>query len=223
MKGKNDYFNLTTSNVFYIDVLSNISCTKQNNYFHVNSSESIENNLGISIFDQNECSEDFDNKTTIKNEPDQNKGFEHTFSESPTKKIKLKKKKQKRDDHHISDDKIIHESIETDSINGFNKKNRSKTISNRLSMKKSKLLKVYLTEDEQKSERQKRMNEEKYLNAPFKCELCVIPFRREFTLENHMEKHREVSKDLEHYRQSMVSICFCIRKLSKFVSYRLVR
>lgn len=52
---------------------------------------------------------------------------------------------------------------------------------------------VHLTEDEQRLERQQRMLDEKYINAQFKCEMCVIAFRHEFTLKNHMEKHCEVS------------------------------
>ncbi|XP_077302757.1 uncharacterized protein LOC143923114 [Arctopsyche grandis] len=50
---------------------------------------------------------------------------------------------------------------------------------------------VHLTEDEQRLERQQRMLDEKYISAQFKCEMCVIAFRHEFTLKNHMEKHCE--------------------------------
>lgn len=177
---------MTTTNVFYIDSLSNISCTDQNNYFYINSSDSLENNTENSFFNQNEYLE---SSPSIKNELDCNEFDSNTISENSAKKIKLKKKKHKKkslDDFHIYKNET-----ETDSISTC-KKTRSNIVGNRLSINKSKLLKIYLTEDEQKSERQKRMNEEKYLNAPFRCELCVIPFRREFTLQNHMEKHSEV-------------------------------
>ncbi|XP_022834984.1 zinc finger protein 883-like [Spodoptera litura] len=54
---------------------------------------------------------------------------------------------------------------------------------------------VYLTEDDLRIEREKMAADEKYLKLPYKCELCILAFDHELTLQNHNEGRHKKDED----------------------------
>ncbi|KAH9634319.1 hypothetical protein HF086_011579 [Spodoptera exigua] len=57
---------------------------------------------------------------------------------------------------------------------------------------------VFLSEDDLRIEREKMAAKENYLKLPYKCELCIVAFDHELTLQSHNEgRHKKVINGFE--------------------------
>ncbi|KAF9416869.1 hypothetical protein HW555_005872 [Spodoptera exigua] len=57
---------------------------------------------------------------------------------------------------------------------------------------------VFLSEDDLRIEREKMAAKENYLKLPYKCELCIVAFDHELTLQSHNEgRHKKVKNGFE--------------------------